>query len=144
MDFQQVLTLAEHGDSGLQCIIGAYYNAGINVPKDDKKAFEWYLKSAKGGNSDGQCFLASCYEEGVSKDHNKAFEWFLKSAEGGDSFGQLNVGFYYGTGVGTFKDEKKAFEWHLKSAEGGNPKAQFNIAQYYRNDRSSQMIQNVL
>ncbi|RHZ89412.1 hypothetical protein Glove_14g9 [Diversispora epigaea] len=87
-----------------------FYNE-IETEKDKEK-FQWYLKSAEGGDHGGQNNLGS-YEE-------KAFQWYLKSAEGGDNKGQCNLGYCYQHGIGTTKDEKKAFLWYLKSAEGGN------------------------
>ncbi|RIA89916.1 hypothetical protein C1645_876409 [Glomus cerebriforme] len=94
---------------------------GIN--KNEKKAFEWYMKSAIGGYTEGQQLLGFCYECGigtikneikhlndgkfVNKDETKAFEWYLKSAIEGNCY-------YYGKG--TDKDETKALKWYMKSA----------------------------
>ncbi|RHZ43279.1 hypothetical protein Glove_812016g2 [Diversispora epigaea] len=41
-----------------------------------EKEFQWYLKSAKGGNSYGQNSLGDCYRNriGTTKDEEKAFQ----------------------------------------------------------------------
>ena len=51
--------------------------------KDDEQAFEWYLKSAKGGDENGQYKVSYYYQKGIDivKDDEKAFEWLLKSAK---------------------------------------------------------------
>ncbi|RIB10594.1 hypothetical protein C2G38_1979536, partial [Gigaspora rosea] len=74
--------------------VGNCYESCIDVPEDEKKAFDWYLESADGGSSDGQLNVGNCYLNGigVSKNEKKAFEWYLKAARGGNSDGQLNVG----------------------------------------------------
>ncbi|RHZ55008.1 hypothetical protein Glove_421g46 [Diversispora epigaea] len=108
---------------------------GIGTAKDEKKAFQWYLRSAEGGNSCGQQKLGYFYQNGIgtTKDEEKAFQWYLKSAEGGNHMGQNNLGHCYGKGIGTTKDEVKAFKWYLRSAEGGNSHGQQKLGYFYQN-----------
>ncbi|KAF0496907.1 kinase-like protein [Gigaspora margarita] len=139
MNFQllQFLATAEHGDtSTLYLILGSFLEAGINVPKDDKKAFECYMKSAQSGNPIGQALVGACYEEGtgISKDEKEAFEWYLKSAEKGDSHGQFKLGTCYREGKGVPMDEKKAFEWFKRSSEGGSYYGKYNVGICYMKD----------
>src|SRR5260364_417825 len=114
--------------------IGGCYLNGIAISKDEKKALEWYLKSARNENTDGQLNVGMCYQNGigVSKNEKKAFEWYLKSAKGGNSKGQLNVGNCYQNGTGIPKDERKAFESYLKSAEDGNFDGQLRVGNCYK------------
>ncbi|RHZ72881.1 hypothetical protein Glove_236g22 [Diversispora epigaea] len=106
---------------------------GIGTTKDEEKAFQWYLKSAEGGNSIGQFNLGNCYENGIgtTKDEEKAFQWYLNSAEGGNNDGQYNLAHCYQHEIGTTKDEEKAFQWYLKSAEGGNCNGQNSLGCCY-------------
>ncbi|RHZ87533.1 hypothetical protein Glove_33g99 [Diversispora epigaea] len=48
---------------------------------DEKKAFQWCLKSAEGGNRAAMFYLRNCYLNGIRtvKDEEKAFQWYLKS-----------------------------------------------------------------
>ncbi|CAB4472922.1 unnamed protein product [Rhizophagus irregularis] len=57
--------------------LGYCYQYGVGKKKDEFKAFEFYLKSAEGGNSDAQNNLGYCYQNGIgiTKDEKKAFEW---------------------------------------------------------------------
>src|SRR5437868_10645521 len=59
-----------------QINLGLCYENAIGVNKDEKKTFEWYLKSAECGNSNGQCNIGLCYESGlgITKDKSKALD----------------------------------------------------------------------
>ncbi|CAB5380059.1 unnamed protein product [Rhizophagus irregularis] len=60
--------------------LGYLYQYGIGKKKDEFKAFEFYLESAEGGNSDALNNLGYCYQNGIGieKDEKKAFEWSKK------------------------------------------------------------------
>lgn len=64
------------------CLLGKLYYNGRGVPQDDKKAFEYFEKSAKGGYAGGIYELASRYflAEGVERDLTKAIELYEQSA----------------------------------------------------------------
>ncbi|RHZ82064.1 hypothetical protein Glove_114g176 [Diversispora epigaea] len=66
--------------NGIGTIKGYCYQHGIGTTKDKKKAFQWYLKSAEGGNHMGQRNLGCCYQQGIGtiKDEEKAFQWYLR------------------------------------------------------------------
>ncbi|RGB34276.1 hypothetical protein C1646_815492 [Rhizophagus diaphanus] len=76
--------------------LGYLYQYGIGKKKDEFKAFEFYLESAEGGNSDALIIWVIVIKmelelkrmerkllNGVKKDNEKAFEWYFKSAERG-------------------------------------------------------------
>ncbi|RHZ82516.1 hypothetical protein Glove_109g134 [Diversispora epigaea] len=108
----------------------------IRQTKVEKKAFQWYLKLAKGGDSDGQNNLGYYYENGIgtTKCEKKAFRWYLKSTEVGNNKAQNNLDHRYQHGIGTKKDEGKAFKWYLKSAEDGNNEGQNILAEGESNE----------
>ncbi|KAF0538246.1 calmodulin-dependent protein kinase [Gigaspora margarita] len=64
---------------------GRNYQYGIGVEKDEKKAFEHYMKSAKMEYIAAINDVGYCYENGigVEKDENKAFIYYQKSADMG-------------------------------------------------------------
>ncbi|RIA85252.1 hypothetical protein C1645_857860 [Glomus cerebriforme] len=83
--------LAEGGNNGAQNNLGYYYKNGIGVTKDDKKAFEWYLKAANNrGDTCAQYNLGICYQDGtgINKNDEKAFTWYYESAKGEFSVAQ--------------------------------------------------------
>ncbi|RIA88762.1 hypothetical protein C1645_825845 [Glomus cerebriforme] len=54
------------------------YEYGRGIRKGEKKAFEFYLKSAKGGHKSASHIVIIM--EKILKDESKAFEWYLKLA----------------------------------------------------------------
>ncbi|RIB21384.1 hypothetical protein C2G38_1106981 [Gigaspora rosea] len=58
--------------------LGYFYLHGINVEKDEFKAFAQFEKSANMGYAEGINFLGYCYEYGigVEKNENKAFTYY--------------------------------------------------------------------
>ena len=52
-------------------MLGGLYSIGLNVEKDDVKAFEWQKKSAQQGNPAGELSLGNCYYFGKGVETNK-------------------------------------------------------------------------
>src|SRR5437764_1486871 len=95
-------------------MLGSCYYYGNGFMEDKKKAFELYLKSAKGGYRNALEKVGFCYEhgDGILKDTNKAFEWYLKAANKGDSYYQYLVAKHYNyEGYITKNEEKGFYEW---------------------------------
>jgi TPR repeat protein len=117
--------------------IRAFYSLGYcHDDKDKKKAFELYLKSAKGGYKHalhmvGNYYYYGTYENGILEDKSKAFEWYLKAAKKGHTFSQYLVANYYNDGKYIPKNEEKGFYWNRKAAINGYTDAQYNLAKYY-------------
>ena len=72
------------------------------MTQDKTKAFEWYLKSAQNGDTDGMYRVGCCYDhgEGVEQDDTKAYEWYLKAAENGHGDAMDIVGLCHCFGTG--------------------------------------------
>ena len=49
--FPKFLALAQQGNAMAQFNVGAFYNNGQGVQKDEKQAYEWFAKSAAQGNA---------------------------------------------------------------------------------------------
>jgi TPR repeat protein len=107
------------------------------VAKDEKKAFEWYTKSAEQGDAFAQGGLGRCYANGtgVHKDEKEAVKWYTKSAEQADSYGQRLLAWCYANGKGVTQDYKEAVKWLTKSAEQGNALAQGSLGWCYANGK---------
>ncbi|KAF0450388.1 sel1 repeat domain-containing protein [Gigaspora margarita] len=58
--------------------VGLCYKLGTGVEKDEKKAFEYYKKSAEMGVADGMYYVGEFYRLGivVEKNIDIAFEWY--------------------------------------------------------------------
>ena len=101
-------------EHGLGChMLGVKYAKGEGVKKDEKKAFYWYMKSARLGNLNAQSSVGMSYYkgEGVKKDEKKAFYWFEKSARQGHPAAQFMMGQYYASGQGAKRDFKNAAKY---------------------------------
>ena len=90
--------------------LGIYYRDGRYVKHNDKKAFEWFMRAAERGYSQGQFLVAKCYADGtgVRKSDKKALEWYTKAAEQGDKDAMLEVGGFYCHGRGVKRDDKNS------------------------------------
>lgn len=83
---KQLVKVANEGNPVHQFELGVAYYEGELIEKDDKKAFQWILKSAEQGYSNAQLFLGAMYNEGVGVDQSdeKTLEWWIKAAEQGN------------------------------------------------------------
>lgn len=70
-----------------------YFYGRHGLPKNYKKAVEYYIIAANKGNANAQCDLGTCYYlgQGVQKDYNKAKEWWNKAAAQGDVDAKTNL-----------------------------------------------------
>ncbi len=77
---------ARSGNAEAEELIGVMYAMGLGVEKDDRRAFEWYLRSSMKGHPGAQSGVGWYYEvgRGVPKDLVRAYMWYTLSAIGGD------------------------------------------------------------
>jgi TPR repeat protein len=77
---------ARSGNAEAEELIGVIYALGLGVPKDDVRAFEWYLRASMKGHAGAQSGLGWYYEvgRGVAPDLVRAYLWYALSAIGGD------------------------------------------------------------
>lgn len=113
-------TSVNKNDAQAMLTLGWRYEYGIDMEKDEYKAFECYQKSAKIGNPEGMYQVGYCYYLGigVEVDKCKAFKHYLKSAEAGYSMGIWKTAFCYYYGIGTEKNENKYDNWINKDRFG--------------------------
>lgn len=79
--------LARAGNADAEELIGVMYAMGLGVEKDDRRAFEWYLRSSLKGHPGAQSGLGWYYEVGrglPAPDLVRAYLWYTLSAIGGD------------------------------------------------------------
>ena len=84
---EQAKQLSEQAKPLLE--LGYKYRYGKDVPKDDRKSFEYFMEAAKKGNAEGQYNLGYIYHEGlgVPKSEEKSVEWYGKAAAQGHDVG---------------------------------------------------------
>ena len=134
--FLETKVKAEKGDAKAQTLLGAFYQLGAGVPKDDAEAVKWYRKAADQGCADAQSSLGNMYAwgtaEGVVKDA-EAVKWSRKAADQGYADAQHNLGRHYLAGEGVPKDDAEAVKWFRKAADQGNAPAQLALSYMFAN-----------
>ncbi|CAB4398759.1 unnamed protein product [Rhizophagus irregularis] len=134
---------AEKGDSVSQYFIGGYniasfmvgncYHYGNGILKDEYKAFEWYLKSAKKGYNYCQYIVSNYYNDGlyVKKNEKKGFYWNRKSAINGYIYAQHKLAKYYFDDT-INKNQSKALKWYLVLSNKNSFDAIHLVSKCYR------------
>lgn len=109
--------------------MGGMHDNVLVVGDNNKRAADWYEKSAEQGNAYAQNNLGYMYYhgKGIEQDYEKTFYWFKKSAEQGHAYGQNNLGIMYENGKEVEQDYEKAIELYEKSAEQGLDTAKENL-----------------
>lgn len=85
--YTQLLPAARSGNADAEELIGVMYALGQGVPKDDQRAFEWYLRASMKGHPGAQSGIGWYYEVGrgvAGVDLVRAYMWYTLSAIGGD------------------------------------------------------------
>ncbi|RIB04816.1 kinase-like domain-containing protein [Gigaspora rosea] len=102
-------------------LLGYCYEHGIEVEKDENKAFTYYQKSADMNNSNGMYQVGYCYYLGIGVeiDKHKAFTYYMKSAEEGNSMGIWKTAWCYYYGIGVEKNNDKWKAWLQKKSKYG-------------------------
>ena len=120
---------AKKGERDAQFELGAIYHDGDGVPKDMKKAREWFEKAATQGETRAEFNLGVMYYtgEGVQKSFALAQKWFQKAVDQGNSRAEFNLGVMFYRGEGVKVDFVKAHELFTASALQNFAEAEFNL-----------------
>ncbi|CAB4386683.1 unnamed protein product [Rhizophagus irregularis] len=125
--FELLLSLAEEENLDAQYNLAICYMDGIGTQKDEKKAFDLFLKSIQQNKS-------HVHINNTMKIYNERikFEMGLESAISNNSIAQNSVGFCFQSGKGGLKiNVTRGFKWYLKSAIAGYAEGQFNLGCCY-------------
>ena len=84
---EELQPAARSGNADAEELIGVMYAMGLGVERDDRRAFEWYLRAAMKGHAGAQSGIGWYYETGrglPAPDLVRAYTWYVLSAIGGD------------------------------------------------------------
>lgn len=130
-DEEQALTyFKKSGDQGLAIAersVGQCYAKR----KNPLKAFEWYKRSALGGDKKGIVSLGCCYLDGngvTPPDYKKAVYYFSQFDH---PESQCLLARCYQRGWGVTQNSKEALKLYLKAADGGYLEAKVCLVWYY-------------
>ena len=85
---------ARSGNADAEELIGVMYAMGLGVGRDDRRAFEWYLRASMKGHPGAQSGIGWYYEVGrgiAAPDLIRAYLWYTLSAIGGDPDAKLTL-----------------------------------------------------
>jgi len=137
----ELRTKADQGDAAAQFALGAAYDAGREVKRDQREAAAWYRKAAEQGFAAAQNSLGSLYQfgEGAPQDNAEAVRWYQKAADQGYSEAYTNLGYMYDGGLGVKQDKQKAVMLYQRGAENGSLNAMLNLGvSYWKGDGVTQ------
>lgn len=125
----KLLGLAAHGNAEAQCDLGTAFLSGKGVPKNEKLAIEWLIKSSDRGNEEAQYLLFTCYTmgTGVPKNPKVALGFLMMAAEGANKYAQFELGEYF-EGKNRYDE---AVVWFKKSARQEYAAAQMELGRCY-------------
>ena len=128
---------AERGYRPAQNNLGAMYQSGLGVAKDDAQAVAWFREAAEQGYAPAQTSLGAMYRDGrgVTQDDSQAVSWYRKAAERGYAPAQNNLGVMYQSGLGVANDDTQAVAWYRRAADQKIAEAQNNLGNMYANGR---------
>jgi TPR repeat protein len=108
----------ETGYHWAQYMLGECYDYGLGTDQDDTKAFEWYTKAEKQGNTIAMSNLGVFYEDGRGCDisEKKAFDLYVKASDLGYAGAMYFQGLCYKEGTIVDKDLNKYKELLTQAA----------------------------
>jgi len=113
-----------------------YENGGLGKEPDSEKALEYYRKSAKFGQVEGQVRLSEIYFTGIGnngqRNPGQAYYWACRSGSKGCAKGAYLAGEYSFQGYGVRKDMILAYWWFLISSKFGSEEGKAKKSALYR------------
>lgn len=123
---------AESGHTDACYWVGAAYNSGEGVEKNEAEAIKWFLPAAEEGKATAQFELGIIYllgGTGVERDALEAQRWLTKAAEQDHMYAQYYLSVVYELQGKTLMGTK----WLKKAAESGMAEAAYRLVLIYRN-----------
>jgi hypothetical protein len=132
----------ELGDQTAACRIGELYAEGKRLPKDYKKAIEWFNKGIENNCTFSMLSLYWIYytdnpDTKDFHDDNKAYNLLKKAMSHGNGDAYDKLGYWYTVGKYVEKDDQKAFELYKKAAELGSSYGMLNVGVDYLTGRGT-------
>lgn len=90
---QELMPAARSGNADAEELIGVMYAMGLGVERDDRRAFEWYLRASMKGHPGAQSGIGWYFEvgRGTAVDLVRAYLWYGLSAIGGDPDAAVSI-----------------------------------------------------
>ncbi|UXM96538.1 sel1 repeat family protein (plasmid) [Bartonella sp. HY329] len=117
--YKWLLILANRNNREALYRLGTYFEDGLGVQKDPKRAFYYYEKAANDGEVKAYGKLAIFYAKGIGvrKDLQSAFEYSFYAAQKRDTDSQAYVAMAYLNGDGVEQNDEQALLWGKRAAD---------------------------
>lgn len=112
---------AAQGRPSAMGLLGWTYSTGELVPRDDKRAFAYFMDAARLGDAAAENDVGQMYEtgRGTAVNGGEAFDWYKRAAEAGLGSAQVNLARCYIEGRGTAPDRAAATLWLEQARKQG-------------------------
>ena len=139
-DTADIRKKAESGDAAAQFELGQYYLSEADKARsqkralrDQKRAFDWYARSAEQGFAKAQFNLGHMYilGQGVAQDKSQGVDWQVKAAEQGLAESQFDIGMQYLSGAVLEQNLESALDMFNKAANQRHVPAQKQLGTMY-------------
>jgi TPR repeat protein len=127
---------AGHGSPEAQNQIGYFYQAGIGVPKDSKRAIHWYQLAASSGFAKAKVNLAVAYLRGAGVQQNgeQAVRLLTQAFQEGNGTAASYLGILSYFGIAMKEDKIAAEKWFESGLKLHDPLAAYNLGSMYSTD----------
>jgi hypothetical protein len=128
---------AEKGNAPAMTLLGELYANGLGVPRDDKKAADWYKLAAARGDPNAMFALAMFAINGRTgpRDREAGAKWLAAAAKLGHPEAAYDLALLYVEGQLFPQDFKRAAELLRTAADAGSPDAQYALGTFYKDGR---------
>lgn len=115
--------LFSSGDANAMYCVARALRVGRGARRNEKKAFEFYLKAANKKHTKAQYFVGLMYIAGmgVAKDLTEGVQWIKKAVSAGDGDAKAYLAYLSESGIGVSRDLKEAKRLYREAARMQHP-----------------------
>ncbi len=127
-----LLKSAEQDYVPAQLSLAKLYQQGQKVPKNERAAFDWYVRAAKAGEPEAFYYIGLCFVYGQlnqPKNRDLGVEYLKQAAEAGYIPAQYTLASLYLEGQSVLDDRQQAMDYLIQAANNGWVDAQLKLAQ---------------
>ena len=116
--FELFSKAAEAGDSSCQLNLGYFYDYGIHVQRNLRKALHWYRKAYHQSCAEAASNIATIHRD--DKAYTRMVWWWRRSVQLGNEDAWINLGHCYESGYGVRKNPEKAIRCYSQALDAEN------------------------
>lgn len=128
---------ATNGNLDASIRLGAAYELGLGVPKDDDAAFAFYYEAAQNKNAVAQRIVGRAYMSGVGTAPNfaESFKWLTSAYELGDRSASVDLAKLYQFGLGVTPNNEQSQAYWKQAIQQHVPEAYLGYAQFLAEEK---------